>query len=81
MYILTNGTNPEIMVFVEARVQPGSKGAPAWRFTVGRLSHAEIHVEYDGKEVFSGPRGHLLSGRNKPYWISYIEAPLTEPQK
>jgi hypothetical protein len=81
MYIITNGTNPEIMVAVEARVQPGGKGAPVWQFTVGRLSHGEIHVEYDGKEVFSGPRGNLLSGRNRPYWVTYIEAPLTGQRK
>jgi hypothetical protein len=81
MYIISNGTNPEIMVAVEARVQPGSKAAPVWQFAVGRLSHSELHVEYDGKEVFSGPRGYLLSGPNRPYWVSRIDTPLTEPNK
>jgi hypothetical protein len=80
MYVLANGTNPEIMLFVEARVPAGGK--PVWQFTVGRMSHSELHVEYDGKEVFSGPRGQALSGPDKPYWVSYIEAaPPPEPKK
>jgi hypothetical protein len=82
LYILANGTNPEVAVFVEARVQPGSKAAPVWQFTIGRMSHAEFHVEYDDKEVFSGPYGRPLSGADKPYWVSSIELPPDfEPKK
>jgi hypothetical protein len=80
MYVLANGTNPEIMLFVEARAKPGEK--PVWQFTVGRMSHSELHVVYDGKEVFSGPRGRELSGPDKPYWVSYIPVPPPpEPKK
>src|SRR5262249_1812402 len=81
LYILANGTNPEIARFVEARAQPGGK-APVWQFAVGRMAFAEIHLEYDGKEVFSGPRGGPLSGPDKPYWLVTIDSPpLTEPKK
>jgi len=79
MYVLANGTNPEIMLFVEARARPDEK--PAWQFTIGRMSHSELHVEYDGKEVFSGPRGRDLSGPDRPYWVSYIAAPPPDPEK
>jgi hypothetical protein len=80
LYILANGTNPEIALFVEARAQPGGK-APVWQFTVGRMAFAELHMEYDGKEVFSGPRAGPLSGPDKPYWLTIIDAPSTEPKK
>jgi hypothetical protein len=81
LYTLANGTNPEIALFVEARSQPGGK-APVWQFMVGRMSHSELHLEYDGKEVFSGPRGRPLSGPDKPYWVISIDGPpLTEPNK
>jgi hypothetical protein len=81
LYILANGTNPEIALFVEARAQPDGK-APVWQFTVGRMSHSELHLEYDGKEVFSGPRGRALSGPDKPYWVVSVDAPpLPEPKK
>jgi hypothetical protein len=81
LYILANGTNPEIALFIEARAQPGGKGA-AWQFTVGRMSHSELHMDYDGKEVFSGPRGRPLSGPDKPYWVVSIDAPPPpEPNK
>jgi hypothetical protein len=73
--------NPEIALFIEDRAQSSGK-APVWQFTVGRMSHSELHLEYDGKEVFSGPRGGPLSGPDKPYWVTSIDAPpFTEPKK
>src|SRR5262249_15015535 len=52
LFTLANGTNPEIMLFVEARVDPKNKEKLVWQYTVGRLAHAELHLGYDGKEVF-----------------------------
>jgi hypothetical protein len=72
LYTLANGTNPEIMLFLEARVDPKDKTKSSWQFVVGRSAHAELHLEYDGKEVFEAPRGNRVSGRNKPYWLSFI---------
>jgi hypothetical protein len=74
LYTLANGTNPEIMLFIEARVNPKDKSKTAWQYTVGRLAHAELHMEYDGKEVFNAPRGDKLSGSDKPYWVDFIKA-------
>src|SRR5206468_3888332 len=53
LYTLANGTNPEIMLFVEAGVDPKDNRKAVWRYTVGRLAHAELHLQYEGKEVFS----------------------------
>jgi hypothetical protein len=76
LYTLANGTNPEIMLFVEARVDPKDKSRTAWKFTVGRLSHAELHLVYDGKEVFDAPRADRaqLSAPDKPYWLGLLES-------
>ncbi|HZD04385.1 MAG TPA: hypothetical protein VE173_05695, partial [Longimicrobiales bacterium] len=67
LFTLANGTNPEILLFVEARTDPKDRKKAVWQFTVGRLAHAELHLEYDGKEVFNAPRGNRLSAPDKPY--------------
>jgi hypothetical protein len=74
LFALANGTNPEILLFVEARVDPKDKSRAVWQYAVGRLAHAELHLDYDGKEIFSAPRGGALSGRDKPYWVDFIPA-------
>jgi len=74
LFTLANGTNPEIMLFLEARVDPGNPSKSVWQFTVGRLAHAELHLEYERKEVFNAPRGNLVSARDGPYWLSFINA-------
>jgi hypothetical protein len=73
LYTLANGTNPLIMLFIESHVDPKNSTKASWQFLVGRLSHGELHLEYDGKEVFTAPRANRLSGPNKPYWLSFIE--------
>jgi hypothetical protein len=82
LFTLANGTNPEILVFIEARVDPKQRSKRVWQFAVGRLAHAELHMEYDGKEIFEAPRGGRLSGPNKPYWVDFINVTSdAEPKK
>ena len=84
LYTLANGTNPEIMLFVEARADPKDASRTAWQFAVGRLAHAELHLVYDGKEVFDAPArtGLRLSAPDKPYWLGPIESsPTAKPDK
>jgi hypothetical protein len=76
LFTVANGTNPEIMFFVEARVDPKDRSKTAWQYTVGRLADAELHMEYDGKEVFNAPRGNRVSAPNKPYWVGFINTAL-----
>jgi hypothetical protein len=76
LFTLANGTNPEIMLFVEARMDPKDKSKTVWQYAVGRLSHAELRLEYDGKEILNSPRGDRLSGSNKPYWLGLIDTTL-----
>lgn len=80
LYAMANGTNPELLLFVEARTDPKDKTKSAWQFAVGRLAHAELHLLYDDKEVFDAPRADRakLSAANKPYWLGFLDA---EPEK
>ena len=63
------------MVFVEAWRDPKDAAKAVWQFAVGRLAHAELHLQYDGKEVFEAPRGNLVAGRNRPYWLGFLDVP------
>jgi hypothetical protein len=80
LFTLANGTNPEIMFFVEARVDPKNSSKTVWQYTVGRLAHVELHLEYDGKKVFEAPRGDKVAGSDQPYWLGFLRAaPDSEP--
>jgi hypothetical protein len=82
LFTLANGTNPEIWLFVEARVEPKGKAKPVWQYTVGRSAWAELHLECDGKEVFAAPRGEQVSAPDKPFWLDVIKAaPDADPRK
>ena len=75
LFTLANGTNPEIMVFVEARRDPKDAAKAVWQFAVGRLAHAELHLQFDGKAVFEAPRGNSVAGQNRPYWLGMLVLP------
>jgi hypothetical protein len=56
MFIISYGLNPELVVLVEAR-REGSSPA-AWHYGFARIAIAEIHVELDGKEVWTHRGGN-----------------------
>jgi hypothetical protein len=76
LFILANGTNPAIPLFVDARVGPKNRSKNVWQYAVRRLSHTELHLEYDGKEACNAPRENRVSASNRPYWLSFIKAAL-----
>jgi hypothetical protein len=73
LFAFANGTNPEILLFVEARQTKAKGSKPVWQFGVGRSANAELHLEYEGKEVYSAPRGNYVSGRDKPFWTTTLQ--------
>jgi hypothetical protein len=73
LFAFANGTNPEILLFVEARQGMPKGSKPTWQFGVGRSANAELHLEYDGREVYSAPRGNYVSGRDKPFWTTTLQ--------
>lgn len=82
LFTLANGTNPEILLFIEARQDPQDHSKRVWQYAAGRLAHAELHLEYGGKEIFTAPRGDKLSASDQPYWVDFITAPEdAEPPK
>ena len=67
-YILAHGTNPEIVLLIEAL---GEKlESSRWHFSLARSGSAELHVEFDGKEVWKQDRTPGIFGQpTDPYWM------------
>jgi hypothetical protein len=60
------GTDPEVLVLIEAR-RSGSS-APAWQYGLARLSRAEVSVSLDRGEVWRQPYA-LWPAPEDPYYI------------
>ena len=73
LFAFANGTNPELLLFIEARQGKGKASKPVWQFGVGRASSAKLNVEYEGKEVYSCPWGDTVRGRDKPFWSARFQ--------
>jgi len=81
MFVLANGTNPEILVLIEALGE--SLDNARWHYSFARLGSAELHVEIDGREVWKQDRTPGVVGRpTDPFWlfITRVEA-APEPKK
>jgi hypothetical protein len=52
-FVTSAGTDPEVIVALEARKQPGG---PAWFYRAIRFSDSDLHVQYGGKEVWNSVR-------------------------
>lgn len=51
IFSLANGTNPDVLVVIEARTPPNGSGA-VWQYGVGRMGGAKLVVNLDNKEVW-----------------------------
>lgn len=72
VFVLAHGTNPEVLVQIEAH---GTEQPPRWKYGFARLGSAELHVLFDGKEVWTEPRTPGIVGQPvDPYWL-LITAP------
>ena len=79
VFILAHGTNPEVVVLIEALGK--TLEASRWHYSLARLGSAELHVELDGKEVWKQGRTPGVVGRaSDPYWLFLTprEAPPTD---
>jgi len=60
LFVLAHGTNPEVLLLIEARMH--GEGPAQWQFAAMHLSHAEITLKINSKDVLtlpdkdSGPR-------------------------
>jgi hypothetical protein len=75
VFVLAHGTNPEVLLQIEAiAVEP----QPVWKSSLVRLGSAEMHVELDGREVWTVPRTPGVVGRPEdPYWLFITAKPVS----
>jgi hypothetical protein len=66
MFVIAYGLNPELLLLVEAS-QKGPSG-PVWSYGIGRISSAELHVDFQGKELWSHPGSVAPKSLQDPYW-------------
>jgi hypothetical protein len=66
MFIISYGLNPELVLLVEARRDASSR--PAWYCGFARIAIAELHVDFESKEIWSH-RGGFSRGPGDPYWM------------
>ncbi len=81
IFVLAHGTNPEVLVLIEALGE--SIDRARWHYSFARCGSAEMHVAIDGKEVWTVGRTPGVVGKpTDPYWlfVSSPERPL-EPKE
>jgi hypothetical protein len=71
LFVLANGTNPEVVLLLEATAGAGESAE--WRFAAARLGHAEMHLLLDDGEAWTAPRVAELPP-DSPYWLEYDPA-------
>ena len=81
MFVLAHGTNPEVLVLIEALGDSLDKAR--WHCSFARLGSAELHVEIDGREAWKQDRTPGVVGRpTDPFWLylTRVEA-APKPEK
>jgi hypothetical protein len=67
-FIIAHGTNPETVLLIEAL--GASPSSSRWHYALARSSHAEAHVELDGREVWKCDRTNPSNtGPTRSYWL------------
>jgi hypothetical protein len=66
MFIISYGLNPELVLLVEARRD--SSSGRAWSYGLARIAIAELHVDFDNKEIWSDNGGYSR-GPDDAYWV------------
>jgi hypothetical protein len=89
-FLIAHGTNPEILLLIEAAVPPGGKGPTFWRYAPARLSSAAPTLELDKTVVWTLPYAHATAETDS-YFLprripdeagrSRATAPNVEPRK
>ena len=54
-FVTSAGTDPEVILVIEARKPPGSDRPPAWHYAIARFSDLRLWVRHKGREVFTAP--------------------------
>ena len=71
VFVMAHGTNPEILVQLEAH---GDTNDARWKVSFSRLGSAELHVLLDGREFWSAQRTPNVVGEpSDPYWLMWYD--------
>jgi hypothetical protein len=62
-FVATTGTDPEILLVIEAREE---NGKTRWEYACGRFSDKSLYLQYKGQEVWSLPRGDTNTWLHDP---------------
>jgi hypothetical protein len=62
-FVATTGTDPEVLLLIEAREE---KGKVRWEFACGRFSDKSLSVKHKNREVWSLPRGETNTWLHDP---------------
>jgi hypothetical protein len=74
IFIFTHGTNPELLLLIEALQ---SRSSASWQYALVRIGSAEFHAELDGQEVWQEPRAPGVIGRpTDPYCMFRSRPPV-----
>lgn len=80
VFVLAHGTNPEILMFVEAHAKRGESAM--WYCGFAPLGSAELHVTRDSKDVWMQPRAPGVVGQpSDPYWLFVAPDESAPPRK
>ena len=67
-FVIAHGTNPEILVLIEAAGEDSTKSR--WQLGAVRLGSAEMHLQLDDKEIWSVQRTpNIVGSPEEPYWL------------
>jgi hypothetical protein len=73
VFVLAHGTNPEVILLIEAIGQKLED--PAGTYSLARLGSAELHVALDGAEIWEQGRTPGVVGQpTDPYWLFFSTA-------
>jgi hypothetical protein len=72
IFLLTRGTNPEVVLVIEL-VRDSLKNT-SWRYALTRLSFAQLHIELDGTDVWTQPQLQGTTAAD-PYWLFSTPVP------
>ncbi|MBS0205639.1 MAG: hypothetical protein JSS49_22275 [Planctomycetes bacterium] len=71
IFAFANGTNPEVLLVLEARQDAGSKSA-VWKYGFAQMTGGEVYASLDEREVWSQPEADPPASRDSYVngWIS-----------
>lgn len=67
LFLFCHSTNAELILLIEATKQ--GHAAPAWRYALARLGHAEFHALLDGREVWQAGRVQVPAANDSDYLV------------